>query len=195
MHFEHHTPKLASDVMTSEVVLVVFLVFIAFIITAYFIANWLINRIMHLHERIMHQDLEAFQLTFGEEIHNDYNTFSLSSPEADIHGQETRSRQKRQRLRDHVSEVYQISVSRLDDEISVLNGDSELNCGLVEGAQGQHQVAREEEEDSSESESDSSDDSDSDEVEEMRGLLSMARPLPRRFALLRADVRRVEDYE
>ena len=157
MHFKHQIPKPASDAMTTEVVLVVFFVFIAFITAAYFIADWLINRSMYLHERNMHQDLEVCHLMYGEEAHNDYNTFPSSSTEANTHTRETRRRQRRQRMRDHVSEVYQISVSRLDDEISVSSDDSDSDCGLVEGTQGQHQVAREEEEDSSESESDSSD--------------------------------------
>lgn len=193
MHFKHNDTETASDIMTTNIILVVFFIFIAFIIAAYFIANWLINRSMHLHERTMHQDLEACHLMFAEESHSNYSTFSSPSSEASFYHRDSRRMQRRRRMRDHIAGVYQISVNRLDAEVSVSSDDSDSDYGVQGSRQGRSQVQRVEEEDSR-SESDSSDDSDSDsgEVQEMRGLLSMERPLPRRVALLRVDVRRLE---
>jgi hypothetical protein len=182
--------------MTKNIVLVVFFVFISFVVVAYFTANWLINRSLELHERTTHQDLEACQLLFSGETQNDYNTFPSTSHEASRQDIENRRTQRRERMRDHVSGVYQIAVSRLDDEVSVSSDDSECACGVEASNQRQSQVDRgEEEEDPSESESGSSDGSDSgdDAIEEMRGLLSIARPLLQRVASLRADVTRVMD--
>lgn len=195
MHFKHHDTSTASDIMTTKIVLVVFFVFIIFTIAAYFVANWLINRNMELHERTLHQDIEACQPLLNEQFHSHYATFSSASHAAPCQDLETRRIQRRERIRDHISGVHQISVSRLDDEVSVSSDDSNADSSVEETSHGADLLGREHKEDSSESESDSSDDSDSDsdEVMEMRGLVSMARSLPRRVALLREDVGRVVD--
>lgn len=196
MHFKHHGTTTASNIVTTTIILIVFFVFIAILIAAYLIANWRVDRSMQLHERTIHQDVEAGQFMFAEENHNDYNTFPSYSHGACVQDRESRRTQRRERMRDHISEIYQIAMSRLDEEVSVSSDDSKSTREVGGSTYGQAQVRREEEEsDSSESESDSSDDSysDSDEIEEMRGLSSMVRPLPQRVDLLRVDMRRVTD--
>lgn len=99
----------------------------------------------------------------------------------------------REQIRDHISRVYEISLRRMDD--ASLSSDSSDSESEDEGGGRGQEEREEEEEDSSESESGSSDDSDSDsdEVVEMRGLLSMRKPLPKRVVMLRAEVREVRD--
>lgn len=199
MHYKQHETKIASGMITSNIILLALFIFIAITIANHFIPNWfpnwfpnwLITRSMQqLHEHTMHGDLEARQIVCGEEIYNDYNTCSSSSFGADTQDLEGRRRQRRERMRYQISEVRQIAVSRLDDEDSVSIDDSESTCGIGNPSQRQGLVQREEESgDSSESDVDGN----SDDIIEMRGDLSTVSPLPRQVAVLRTTVRRLVD--
>jgi hypothetical protein len=195
MGFKHHNTNTSSDDMTTRIILIIFFIFIAFTIAAYFIANFLIDRSMKLHERAVHHNVEAYQPLLGEESRNDYNTFSSDPREITSQDRETRRTLRHERMRDHISAVYRISVSRLVDQVSVSSDDSDSDCEVGASYRGQGQRERDEEENSSESESENSDDSDSDsdEVVDMRGPLSMARPVLRKVAVLKAEVKGMVD--
>lgn len=150
---------------------------------------------MELHELNMHHDLEACQSLIKEQNQGSYNAFAPGSHECFLQDPVARRELRRERFRDHVSGVYQISASNMDARsVSDDESDSDLdsNSGARELCQGLVDV---EDEQSSESGSDSSDYSDSDceAIVDMRSLSSMKRPLPRRVDMLRADVRRMTD--
>lgn len=194
MFSKHHGITNHSDASTTRIILIVFFVSIVFLIAAYFIANWRINQ----HERNMHYDLEACQTLLTDETSTVYNSFPSSSHEAVLQEPEIRRMLRRKRvgeqIRDHISGVYEISVRRVVDDAS-LSSDSSNSESEDEGGGRVQEEREEEEEDSSESESENSDDSDSDsdEVVQMRGLLSMRKPLPKKVIMLRAEVREVRD--
>lgn len=134
-----------------------------------------------LHKRT--QDLEAcHHPLLSEVIQTAYDTFALSSQQESLGDAEVRRMLRRERVRDHISGVYQISVRRLEDDEVSLSSDSSWSeeegesCGVGEGAEA----------DSSESESSEDSESESDDEAEMKRLLALRRSaLPTRITALR----------